>query len=313
MIKNNNKWSTLSMQQKADLIKLYVNNGITSLDTIRNSYNSFATGGPIQSQVDATWNLQYQDLPNRYKQEVLKLAKELNYNLNDINEIYNSGLLKAPIEAKWTYAPSARKRRNDSPTSQESEALEKEMNNYLYYNADHVSPNMKYAIPYKKELEVKIPGVGRTTTNALDSLAKYAYEAKIPLSEALGLSAQETAFGALPFYNYRDIEGTVAEREQLNDFNRSLGNSSYFRNYGIIPAENIVRNFRYNIIEDPISRDIPPLLHAFKYWKKGDYNRGDSKHTSMVRNKGKQVMKTKVIQDWIKQSKFAQKALSLFE
>ena len=33
----------------------------------------------------------------------------------------------------------------------------------------------------------------------------------------------------------------------------------------------------------------------------------------MVRNKGKQVMKTKVIQDWIKQSKFAQKALSLFE
>lgn len=47
MIKNKNRWSQLSMQQRADLIKLYVDNGITSLDNIKKDYNSFDDGGPV--------------------------------------------------------------------------------------------------------------------------------------------------------------------------------------------------------------------------------------------------------------------------
>lgn len=42
------KWSQLSMKQRADLIKLYIDNGITSLDAIRKNYNSFAIGGPVE-------------------------------------------------------------------------------------------------------------------------------------------------------------------------------------------------------------------------------------------------------------------------
>lgn len=45
MINNRDKWSALSMKDKADLIKIYVSNGITSLDTIRKEYNSFSDGG----------------------------------------------------------------------------------------------------------------------------------------------------------------------------------------------------------------------------------------------------------------------------
>ena len=174
---------------------------------------------------------------------------------------------------------------------------------------------MKYAIPYIEDLEVIIPGVGRTTTNALDSLAKYAYEAQIPLEEALGLAAQETAFGATPLGNYKNVpkNATEEERKKILEYNRALGNSSYFRNYGSIPAENMVRDFRYNIVEDPISRDIPPLLHAFNYWKDGDYNRGDKNHTSDVIEKGRAVMNTKPVQEWIENSEFAQKVINLFK
>lgn len=273
--------------------------------------NKFVTGGPIEQNVDSNWLKSFKELPDGYKKAVLQLVTDLNYDVKDAESLYNSGKLKAVIEAKYQNTPSGRERQNDSPTSTESSNLEKKMNKRLYNSADRVLPNMKYAIPYVEELEVKVPGVGRTTTNALDSLAKYAIQAQIPLSEALGLSAQETAFGALPQYNYVEIVGTEEEKQKARDFNRTLGNSSYFRNYGIIPAENFVRDFRYNIVEDPIDRDVPPLLHAFNYWKKGNYNRGDSNHTKDVKAKGEAVMKTKVIQDWINNSKFAQEALNL--
>lgn len=274
--------------------------------------NKFEIGGHTENtKMDTNWKSNYKDLPQGYKQSILKIVTDLNLNPEDVESLYNSGKLKTVIEAKYQNAPSGRVRQNDSPTSTESSNLEKKMNKMLYNSTDRVLPNMKYAIPYIEELEVKVPGIGRTTTNALDSLAKYAVQAQIPLSEALGLSAQETAFGALPQYNYVEVVGTEEEKQKARDFNRALGNSSYFRNYGIIPAENFVRDFRYNIIEDPIDRDIPPLLHAFNYWKKGNYNRGDSNHTKDVKAKGEAVMKTKVIQDWINSSKFAQKALNL--
>ena len=44
----NDRWSALSMQQRADLIRLYISNGITSLDSIKKDYNSFGPGGDIQ-------------------------------------------------------------------------------------------------------------------------------------------------------------------------------------------------------------------------------------------------------------------------
>jgi hypothetical protein len=46
---NKDKWSALSMKERADLIKLYVSNGITSLNDIKKDYNSFAPGGPIET------------------------------------------------------------------------------------------------------------------------------------------------------------------------------------------------------------------------------------------------------------------------
>lgn len=48
MVKNKDRWSALSMSERADLIKLYVGNGVTSLNAIKKDYNSFDDGGPTR-------------------------------------------------------------------------------------------------------------------------------------------------------------------------------------------------------------------------------------------------------------------------
>lgn len=82
-------------------------------------------------------------------------------------------------------------------------------------------------IPYIDSLEIKVPGIGRVSTNALDSLAKYAVVTNTPLNEALGLAAQETNFGAIPSGNLKVIK---TEQDKLD--NRHRANMSYFRNFG---------------------------------------------------------------------------------
>lgn len=43
-----NSWSSLTMRQRADIIKLALSSGIYDLDTIRSVYNEFASGGNIK-------------------------------------------------------------------------------------------------------------------------------------------------------------------------------------------------------------------------------------------------------------------------
>lgn len=50
MSNKKDRWSALSLKDRADLIKLYVSNGITSLDTIKKEYNSFGDGGNTDSK-----------------------------------------------------------------------------------------------------------------------------------------------------------------------------------------------------------------------------------------------------------------------
>lgn len=333
---NKNNWEALSMQDRAFLIRQAVKNGITDVGEVRNIYQEshkfsgeeqnsvFQKLGALLTNTKAKvskpkaenaeqWPTSYDALGPAYKNAVRTVADKMNYEYTDIAELYNSGKLNTPLSAIYK-GVSGRVRENDTAaTKQASEEQEKNMHIYMYnsYPKSHgqAHPNMAYAIPYIESEEIRVPGVGRTTKNALDSLAKYAAKVKIPLYEAVGLAAQETALGAIPVYNYKAIpkNATEEEKQKVRDFNRALGNSSYFRNYGVIPAEHLVRDFRYNYY--PIDRKIPPLEHAFTYWKEGNYNRGDKNHTKDVREKGRKIMATEALKTWAANSKYAQKAL----
>jgi hypothetical protein len=65
MVKNKDRWSALSMKDRADLIKLYVSNGVTSLNDIKRDYNSFGPGGPIDtSKWKALDNVDFKAIPD---------------------------------------------------------------------------------------------------------------------------------------------------------------------------------------------------------------------------------------------------------
>ena len=326
------------LMQSTDEELVWRLNHIASLDKKINTENLAAFGGRIyngkqdidkfnfkrvstiedrpkdpEPYIDKNWTKEYKDLPLEYKKAINELFSKMNFKTNDYESLYNSHKYWNIINAYYKGTPSERLRDNDSPTKDKSEYYENHMNSSIYNREGYVSPNMKYAIPYDESKEIVIPTIGRVPTNALDSLAKYSYQAEIPLYEGLGLSGQETNFGAIPLYNMQSIPkgASQEERDNIKFNNRALGNASYFRNYGYIPAEYMVRDFRYNLEGHAIDRDVPPLLHAFQYYKQGKYNPGDPNHTNDVREKGEFIINTKPIQEWIKSSPYAQKALQI--
>lgn len=187
---------------------------------------------------------------------------------------------------------------NDGPTQDGSESRENEMARTISSFGNKV--NHDYDIPYIDSLEIKIPGFGRVSSNALDSLAKYANIADIPLKDAIGLAAHETNFGAIPHYS---VAQNIDE-DLKHKIEREVHNASFFRNFGRIPANSFVNDYHFYDLPDSTRYITPPLLHAFEYFKSGNYNRGNKRHTKFVQEAGKKAMKTDAVKTWEKNSKF---------
>lgn len=193
---------------------------------------------------------------------------------------------------------------NTSSTSQKSTILENTMYMGLDGNRERTGYRTKaYDIPYgTKEIRVKPKGTTlpfNVSVNALDSVAKYAGVTGTPIQTALGLPYQETAFGRNPLINYENL----GDKYSATD----LGNANYFKAFGSIPAEYLVRDFRYNgdlLIDgkrdEPISMDTPPLQHAFEYFNAGKYNTKASNHTEKVKATGNALWNetTGSLQNW---------------
>lgn len=79
-------------------------------------------------------------------------------------------------------------------------------------------------IPYIKEKEIKLTNAGKLTgarlsTNQLDSIAKYASKAGLPIKTALGLVGQESAFGNYFGYanNAKDLNTYNVQPKEVRD------------------------------------------------------------------------------------------------
>jgi|GEM_PF-3476073 len=201
-------------------------------------------------------------------------------------------LEKVPIDRQKGRA--IRRKPNTSPTSDRSTELEN--NSYYDFKANLDSVNHRtdpFVIPYgDRTITIRKKGSPlkqEVSVNALDSLAKYSGITGTPIQTALGLSDQETGFGKYPLYNMDEPPMGYTERD--------IANQNYFKNFGEIPAEYLVRDFRYNgeqvgkmeHRETPIPLSMPPLQHAFEYFNAGDYNRGDKNHTRDVLKRGEEV------------------------
>lgn len=236
------------------------------------SDNIFETGGPFSQRMPA--------MPG------LIIAQKL------------KKLFSREPEKKPRNAQTDRKKPNTSSTDKRSENIENQI--YEFLPKDR-SP---YDIPFIPKKSILINGY-TTSTNALDSLAKYAgiHNRTLQISEkplqsksktrpvtkeeALGLSLRETKGGALPYSN---DSRTSKDKEAK----RAFYNANVFTAFQDIPATALVNDYHYN----KTSQSIPPLLDAFQYYAQGDYNRGDSNHTADVKAAGKEAFQNPQVQRW---------------
>lgn len=380
-------WDSLSMQERADVMKLFVEKGIYNLDTIRREYNLFAEGGGIHikpshrgklTELKARTGKSEAELYNdgnpahkkmvvfarnarKWKHEdggLLERAlesaerdRQFAYGGNMANYYDGGGLLdwfkglfssqpKEPqkrykavdgyihntkeeainrnnnlakqgrayiqqgSKIKGIHTKAVPRQPNTSSTAAKSMQLENRMYSMIDGYRERVGYRTKnYDIPYgNREIKVKPKGTTlplNISVNALDSVAKYAGMTGTPIETALGLPMQETTFGRNPLYNY----GKLGENYSSQD----LGNANYFKNFGSIPAEYLVRDFRYNgdlIIDGKRDKSIPletaPLQHALEYFNAGKYNTNDKNHSRDVKASGNALWNetTGSLQNW---------------
>lgn len=309
------------MAERVPYLKLGVDNGIYNTSIIADRYNKFEDGGEKESQGYDWLKPKYWFTPS-YNAPSLKDAIVQAYdNGEEGNSIlYNGRAYKATLNdqdiAEYKGRRFQRVRDNESKTSKESGAFE---NNIADIHKNRVQtaeflghPSKDYFIPYIYDKEIYIPGVGRASTNMLDSIYVNAKRAGIPLDEALGLAGEETVFGASPTVSldakkkdYKRKHGKSMPKEEQKQYERRLYNMSYARNFGGIYPQFLINDHEWHQRgwEDSKAKDLKniesPLEHGYRLYKKGLYNTGDPNHSRKVKAKGRKILNTRVVKDWL--------------
>ena len=286
-------WQDLNIKEKSDIMSLAIRSGVTDLNTIIDLYNTSSTrnnydlGGFLKSIKDKVSSF-----------------------FNDSKEVETE--LTKPKEQRFT-----RVRENDSPTKDYSTRIENDINRRQ--SGRNTSPN-SYYIPYILEKEIKVPGAGRVSSNTLDSIAKYATKVGVPIDEAIGLAIEETNLGAIPNFSmkanldaYKKQNNKLMPKDEQKALERAAQNSSYMRNFGGIYPQFLINDHEYDSKGykgskyEYTTKIESPLEHGLTIYKLGLYNPKDVNHTSKVREAGKKAMKSKVLQDWYKNSEYTKK------
>lgn len=151
------------------------------------------------------------------------------------------------------------------------------------------SLNTKFAIPYGKGITINGREVSK---NLLDSIAYNAGLNKYPIDKltyAYGLSSQES-------HNGRIASGNIVNKNKsynTKEYNNAIANMNVFKNFGVIPANVVVRNWsnKNDAATDKknaynLSTNLSPLYQSFDLFRRGLYNTGDKNHTNDVKTAG---------------------------
>lgn len=82
-----NYWDDLSMADKAEMIRVAVSNGMTTLPEIRNAYNEFANGGKLNS-----WTMQDEAGYRAWRSRLPKNLRDTNDDDYDMRAAYKAGM-----------------------------------------------------------------------------------------------------------------------------------------------------------------------------------------------------------------------------
>lgn len=162
------------------------------------------------------------------------------------------------------------------------------------------------------------------STNMLDSIAKYANAANLPLKSALGLVGQESTFGKGRYGKQMDNPAEYlisnwawSDQNPYNELLKIAQNKSYLPHIDSngneywerdekMYYEILSKGLRYadNQAKIRLENLQHPLQHGFELYKSGKYNLGDPRHTQMVEERGDMLMESPEIQKWMSESPY---------
>lgn len=215
-----------------------------------------------------------------------------------------------------------RVRDNDSPTKTESENIENDIYaRHQQFNAIAKSKghdSQPYEIGWDNDNVLTIPGVGRVSRSTVDSIYVNAAKTPVTFADAMGLGSIETKLGATPnistkawYDDFIKTNGRKPTDEEVRNFERSVLNTSYHRNFGVIRPEYIFNDHEWwkrGWEESPIYKkalgDIEsPIMHALMMYNLGIYNTGSKIHTDEVKKEGARIMNTPIMKKYMEDLK----------
>lgn len=177
----------------------------------------------------------------------------------------------------------------------------------------------KYVIPYIPEKEIMLTkgryNTGRISTNVLDSIYDAAERTNTDIGTALGLAGRESTLGiGRGFKNGSDISGTdlYSNWQQVQTvYNTSKEIDKYnillnkYNNHTPLSDEevNYMKSFllkEKKAVESTKPLEENPIDNALKYYKTGNYNKGDKNYSSKIKQDAELIMQDPAIKNWLK-------------
>jgi hypothetical protein len=317
-------YDDLSIQDKAALMKMAVQNGITDVSSLRNIYNTYAGGGKKTThKIGPTYN------------------KDRKIWINP-----RGGLM--PID-KGYYSADTKKytiyNRDGSVSIKTPEEYAEYKNQQTLNRRKKI--DQKSAIPFIKEKAITLTNAGRLTgatisTNLIDTIAKYGKEAGVPMSVAFGLPAKESTLaqgerGVGTFYGHpnanktwsvetpKGLENSISPAVMVSDWDYFKNNpySSYLNSTRKITDEAVekekaarmkksltrwdIGKRAFNKEESNFNYNVHPLVHAYTLFKNNPYGYNPGGYTTPqnVNKAYQELAQSPEFQKAIKESPFA--------
>lgn len=267
---NNDKWNSLSLKEKSEIMKLAIYSGVSDLNSIRKSYNSFAEGGLMPDNPEKKLvRVKENDSPTKVASEAVEddIAKR------HINMVKVADEKGHPSDAYYIPYKEEIKIPGVGRTA-------KSILDSIAVNAKRAGIPLEDAYGLAAE-ETFLGATPNISTKAyIDSYTKK--NGKAPSKEQIKEYEREVLNSS-----YARNYGGIYPQFLINNhewFQRGWEQSPKYKSK--------LKNIK------------SPLEHGFTLYKMGVYNTGDSNHTKKVQEKGKQIMHTPAFQEYQKNSKF---------
>lgn len=256
-------WSDLSMAERAKYIRLGVSTGITDLNVIRDTYNSYAGGGLLSSEqlLEKVKNLGHKAYINKDNQLVTMAGTPLIYNYKeDRFEFKPSNGVPMWMDKNGTFKRYNLKNRN---THQKSKTMKRMLDYPALYQSiledeaftiNRNKLNKQRAVPFLEDQKHTIErGISKgvpISTNLVDSVKSNLSNTQDRL-DALGITSRETNVGNYPSYFAKKPE----ENQNFSVFERSKSAT---------PSD-LLNNHNYYIspVRGALNAAFPSMVEAF--------------------------------------------------